>query len=104
MRAAALTSCLPPCLCSVQDPGNLESDLQTGAQTGYSLLWLLACTMCMGACFARRGTTMHHQRPCTNNVAFCPTRLCTGFLVQMQAARLGVATGITASRPRPLKA
>lgn len=26
----------------VQDPGNLEGDLQMGATTGYKLLWLLA--------------------------------------------------------------
>ncbi len=30
-----------------QDPGNLESDLQTGATTGYSLLWLLGATTLM---------------------------------------------------------
>lgn len=27
-----------------QDPGNLESDLQTGAKTGYVLLWLMLAT------------------------------------------------------------
>ena len=31
-----------------QDPGNLESDLQTGAQTGYRLLWLLLLTTLLG--------------------------------------------------------
>lgn len=25
----------------MKDPGNLESDLQLGAQTGYKLLWVL---------------------------------------------------------------
>lgn len=44
------------------DPGNLEADLQTGAQTGYSLLWVLLWA-----------TTM-------------------GFLLQALAARLGVAS------------
>jgi Mn2+/Fe2+ NRAMP family transporter len=30
----------------LQDPGNLESDLQVGANAGYSLLWvLLWCTI-----------------------------------------------------------
>ena len=28
-------------LCAAQDPGNLESDLQAGAQAGYSLSWVL---------------------------------------------------------------
>ncbi|GAX76360.1 hypothetical protein CEUSTIGMA_g3806.t1 [Chlamydomonas eustigma] len=45
------------------DPGNLESDLQTGSKTGYVLLWLLLLTTLMG------------------------------FLVQIQSAKLGVATG-----------
>eukprot|EP00200_Dunaliella_tertiolecta_P001465 CAMPEP_0202349806 /NCGR_PEP_ID=MMETSP1126-20121109/7141_1 /ASSEMBLY_ACC=CAM_ASM_000457 /TAXON_ID=3047 /ORGANISM="Dunaliella tertiolecta, Strain CCMP1320" /LENGTH=524 /DNA_ID=CAMNT_0048941671 /DNA_START=172 /DNA_END=1746 /DNA_ORIENTATION=- len=59
------------------DPGNLESDLQTGATTGYTLLWLLLVTTMMG------------------------------FLVQMQAAKLGVVTGknlaemCRAEYPRP---
>lgn len=47
----------------MQDPGNLESDLQVGAKAGYVLLWLLFwSTVC-------------------------------GFIIQMQAAKLGVATG-----------
>ncbi|KAG2491205.1 hypothetical protein HYH03_010415 [Edaphochlamys debaryana] len=45
------------------DPGNLESDLQVGAQAGYVLLWLLLLSTIMG------------------------------LVVQMQAAKLGVATG-----------
>ena len=45
------------------DPGNLEGDLQAGAIAGYSLLWLL----------------------------FWATGM--GLLVQLLAARLGVATG-----------
>jgi hypothetical protein len=34
---------LPPTLpgCLLQDPGNLESDLQVGAHAGYKLLWVL---------------------------------------------------------------
>jgi len=45
------------------DPGNLESDLQSGAYTGYSLVWVLfTCTM-------------------------------AGLLLQILAARLGVVTG-----------
>lgn len=45
------------------DPGNLEADLQAGATAGYSLLWLLFWATAMG------------------------------LLVQLLAARLGVATG-----------
>ncbi|KAK7252793.1 hypothetical protein RIF29_37003 [Crotalaria pallida] len=45
------------------DPGNLESDLQSGAVAGYSLLWLLMWATAMG------------------------------LLVQLLSARLGVATG-----------
>lgn len=45
------------------DPGNLEGDLQAGAVAGYSLLWLLFWATAMG------------------------------LLVQLLAARLGVATG-----------
>ncbi|GFR45519.1 hypothetical protein Agub_g6911, partial [Astrephomene gubernaculifera] len=45
------------------DPGNLESDLQAGAQAGYVLLWLLLFSTFMG------------------------------LVVQMQAAKLGVVTG-----------
>lgn len=45
------------------DPGNLESDLQSGAIAGYSLLWLLMWATVMG------------------------------FILQMLSARLGVATG-----------
>ncbi|MBA0562563.1 hypothetical protein Golob_007597 [Gossypium lobatum] len=45
------------------DPGNLEGDLQAGAIAGYSLLWLLMWATAMG------------------------------LLVQLLAARLGVATG-----------
>ncbi|CAM6042210.1 unnamed protein product [Sphagnum compactum] len=45
------------------DPGNIESDLQSGATAGYSLMWLLMWATVMG------------------------------LLIQMLAARLGVATG-----------
>lgn len=45
------------------DPGNLEADLQTGAYTGYSLLWLLLLSTAMG------------------------------YLLQSLSAKLGVATG-----------
>jgi natural resistance-associated macrophage protein len=45
------------------DPGNLEGDLQAGAIAGYSLLWLLMWATAMG------------------------------LLIQLLAARLGVATG-----------
>jgi hypothetical protein len=30
----------------VQDPGNLESDLQTGSETGYDLLWCVHVMSC----------------------------------------------------------
>ncbi|KAL6771532.1 NRAMP4A [Auxenochlorella protothecoides x Auxenochlorella symbiontica] len=30
------------------DPGNLEADLQTGARTGYILLWVVLASTCMG--------------------------------------------------------
>ena len=45
------------------DPGNIESDLQSGATAGYALLWLLMWATAMG------------------------------LLIQMLASRLGVATG-----------
>eukprot|EP00891_Asterochloris_glomerata_P009403 jgi/Astpho2/9403/e_gw1.00145.48.1_t len=45
------------------DPGNLEGDLQAGANTGYTLLWLLVWSTAMG------------------------------FILQRLAAKLGVATG-----------
>lgn len=45
------------------DPGNLEGDLQAGAITGYSLIWVL----------------------------FWAT--CAGYLIQLLAVRLGVVTG-----------
>eukprot|EP00798_Chlamydomonas_sp_ICE-L_P032361 gene32361-5052_t len=45
------------------DPGNLESDLQTGVTSGYDLLWVLLLTTMLG------------------------------FVVQMQSAKLGVVTG-----------
>eukprot|EP00798_Chlamydomonas_sp_ICE-L_P021091 gene21091-27978_t len=46
------------------DPGNLEGDLQTGVQTGYDLLWVLLLATGVG------------------------------YIVQMQSAKLGVATGL----------
>lgn len=45
------------------DPGNIESDLQVGAQTGYKLLWILMWATVMG------------------------------LIIQLLAAKLGVATG-----------
>jgi natural resistance-associated macrophage protein len=45
------------------DPGNLESDLQAGAQTGYTILWVLLWSTIMG------------------------------YAMQMLSAKLGVATG-----------
>jgi natural resistance-associated macrophage protein len=30
------------------DPGNLEADLQLGAYTGFSLLWVLVCATLLG--------------------------------------------------------
>lgn len=42
----ACLSFSPPVM-SQQDPGNLESALQVGCQTGYSLLWLLAASVTM---------------------------------------------------------
>ena len=45
------------------DPGNIESDLQSGVMAGYSLLWLLLWATAMG------------------------------FVLQMLSARVGVATG-----------
>ncbi len=47
-RCSALSSALYPLLTPrTQDPGNLESDLQAGAATGYTLLWLLGTTTLM---------------------------------------------------------
>jgi natural resistance-associated macrophage protein len=47
----------------MQDPGNLEGDLQSGAGSGYKLLWVLLW-----------GTAL-------------------GWIIQMQSAKLGVVTG-----------
>jgi NRAMP (natural resistance-associated macrophage protein)-like metal ion transporter len=47
------------------DPGNLESDLQAGAQAGYSLIWVLLWAHIMGLVFqcltARLGTVTHRN-------------------------------------------
>jgi natural resistance-associated macrophage protein len=47
------------------DPGNLESDLQTGAQSGYSLIWVLFSAHVIGCIFqmltARLGTVTQHN-------------------------------------------
>eukprot|EP01135_Chromosphaera_perkinsii_P003075 Nk52_evm22s234 gene=Nk52_evmTU22s234 len=45
------------------DPGNIESDLQAGAQAGYQLLWVLMCATILG------------------------------LILQMMAAKLGIVTG-----------
>lgn len=57
--------CGPAFLMSIAyiDPGNLESDLQAGSRTGYTLGWVLLWSTAMG------------------------------YMFQLQAARLGVATG-----------
>ena len=34
-------------MCCLQDPGNLEGDLQAGANTGYILLWVLVWSTVM---------------------------------------------------------
>lgn len=47
---------------ALQDPGNLESDLQVGANAGYALLWVLLWSTVLG------------------------------YIIQMQAAKLGVVT------------
>ena len=62
---SAMQSAGPGLLMSIAyiDPGNLEADLQTGAQAGYTLAWLML------------------------------TSTALGFLVQMLAVRLGVVTG-----------
>jgi len=55
------------------DPGNLEADLQCGAQFGYTLLWVLVWATCIGlsmqlvaarlGCVTRRHLAEHcHQR------------------------------------------
>ena len=41
------------CFLAHADPGNLESDLQAGAKTGYTILWvLLWSTVMVSACKA----------------------------------------------------
>lgn len=57
---AILIGALPPRSIAYLDPGNLESDLQTGAIAGYNLLWLLFWAHVIGLVFqllsARLGT------------------------------------------------
>jgi natural resistance-associated macrophage protein len=64
-HAAPRPACRPGFLMCIAyiDPGNLEADLQTGALTGYSLLWVLLWSTW------------------------------AGYLLQSLAARMGVATG-----------
>lgn len=52
------------------DPGNLESDLQAGAQTGYSLMWVLWWSTVIG------------------------------LVLQILSARLGVVTGLNLAQVR----
>ncbi|EFN55244.1 hypothetical protein CHLNCDRAFT_7420, partial [Chlorella variabilis] len=59
------------------DPGNLEADLQTGATTGYRLLWVLLWSTTMGYLLQARQI-------------LSPGWLCC---LPSLAARLGVATG-----------
>ena len=40
------------------DPGNLESDLQAGAQTGYTILWVLLWSTIMVRHFTFRAAGM----------------------------------------------
>lgn len=67
------------------DPGNLESDLQSGALAGYKLLWLLFWVHAAGT--FRKGEMM---------IMIPTTRLiCSyflGLMIQILSARLGVVT------------
>lgn len=49
----------------VQDPGNLEADLQAGGFAGYALLWLfLVCTImvsCKAEGFKHKLVPVHHS-------------------------------------------
>jgi hypothetical protein len=83
------------CLSVLQDPGNLESDLQSGAQTGYTLCWVIMWS-----------TIMVHAQPfvpafgvsldpacCLASMAAAATRVLFAFLAPPVSARLCVAHG-----------
>lgn len=101
MRAALL----------LQDPGNLEGDLQAGAHTGYRLCWILLCSTAAvshsAAVFVlnlqhKKHTALLHTasfvlKNFSNKHPELFVRcdlLLQGFLIQTLAAKLGVATGL----------
>mmetsp|Transcript_30818 Transcript_30818/g.88555 ORF Transcript_30818/g.88555 Transcript_30818/m.88555 type:complete len:544 (+) Transcript_30818:148-1779(+) len=70
------------------DPGNLEADLQCGAQFGYTLLWVLLGATCVGLGMqlvaARLGcvTRQHLAELCRQNYAW-HTRICLWLLTEL---------------------
>ena len=70
-----------------QDPGNLESDLQAGANANYSLLWMFMWSTLMVRSLSRRLCLARRTQSLTEWLHL------QGYFMQMLAAKLGVATG-----------
>ncbi|KDD73745.1 natural resistance-associated macrophage protein, partial [Helicosporidium sp. ATCC 50920] len=94
------------------DPGNLEADLQTGAQTGYMLLWVVLlstimvrslgletncweyCGRSVTSCGIRSGAAWHASNDARTSSRSSPSvPLWQGYILQDLSSRLGVATG-----------
>ncbi len=67
------------------DPGNIESDLQAGAQGGYTLVWVLFWSTVLGwflqmtAVRLANATGKHMAQVCHDEVGYhsrCTVRLC----------------------------
>ncbi len=73
----------------MQDPGNLEADLQAGGFAGYALLWLfLVCTIMVRHDACR--PILH-----SHGLEMLPRRsVLQGFAFQCLSSRLGIATGL----------
>lgn len=68
------------------DPGNLESDLQSGAIAGYSLLWLLFWSHVIGK-------SLWFDVIRALNIPNVLRKTYTGLVFQLLSARLGTVTG-----------
>lgn len=98
-------------VCGLQDPGNLESDLQAGAHAGYSLLWMFMWSTMMvrthalihvpchavlchaTLCCAVLCLSVHHVMFNESSPPEGALAAAQGYIMQMLAAKLGVATG-----------
>ena len=63
------------------DPGNLESDLQAGAQTGYTILWVLLWSTIMVRHEIVRRMTVVCDVWCQHGAAGMPSAECNSQLV-----------------------